>query len=217
MVGMIKALGMLSLLVLIGCSPIRSVPQDSRHQLELTLHDLQTNLDDLRHDMHCFTSELQILDGKMQRQDEVVQSIKHTVVEKQNVQVAQLHLEVTNMQEQLGIKALTQDQTAQDLRKVSSHTNAMTSAITQYKGRLNSLEKQMLHYEKQFGEIKKLRLALSNLTKSMQGEGDAYVVQSGDSLEKLAKRFDTTIREIKNENRLKGDLIVIGQKLSIPK
>ncbi len=43
-----------------------------------------------------------------------------------------------------------------------------------------------------------------------------YVVQSGDSLWLLAKKFNTTINAIKTLNNLTGDVIEIGQVLKIP-
>jgi membrane-bound lytic murein transglycosylase D len=42
-----------------------------------------------------------------------------------------------------------------------------------------------------------------------------YTVQRGDSLWRLAKRFGTTVGEIKQTNRLKRDRLTIGQRLKI--
>jgi LysM repeat protein len=47
------------------------------------------------------------------------------------------------------------------------------------------------------------------------GEGE-YVVQSGDSLSKIAARHGTTVAALKEANNLKSDVIRIGQKLKIP-
>lgn len=43
-----------------------------------------------------------------------------------------------------------------------------------------------------------------------------YYVESGDSLYKIANRFDTTIDELKKINNLSHDYLVIGQELKIP-
>ncbi|AAC06844.1 LysM peptidoglycan-binding domain-containing protein [Aquifex aeolicus] len=43
-----------------------------------------------------------------------------------------------------------------------------------------------------------------------------YRVRRGDTLIKIAKRFRTSVKEIKRINRLKGNLIRVGQKLKIP-
>jgi len=47
--------------------------------------------------------------------------------------------------------------------------------------------------------------------------GDAYVVQSGDSLSKIASKHGVKISELRAANpKVKGDKILIGQKLVIP-
>ncbi len=47
-------------------------------------------------------------------------------------------------------------------------------------------------------------------------ETTVYVVQSGDYLAKISKKFNVTIASIKSINNLKGDVIRVGQKLKIP-
>lgn len=43
-----------------------------------------------------------------------------------------------------------------------------------------------------------------------------YFVKSGDSLYNIAKRYNTTVDELKNLNELKSDVLQIGQSLLIP-
>jgi LysM repeat protein len=43
-----------------------------------------------------------------------------------------------------------------------------------------------------------------------------YVVQNGDYLAKISRKFNVTIPAIKSANSLKGDVIRVGQKLRIP-
>ncbi len=45
---------------------------------------------------------------------------------------------------------------------------------------------------------------------------NSYTVQSGDSLYSIAKRFNTTVDELKTINNLTSDILSIGQKLLIP-
>ncbi len=44
-----------------------------------------------------------------------------------------------------------------------------------------------------------------------------YTVKQGDSLKKIAKRFGVSWREIKRFNKLRSNVIRVGQKLKIPK
>ena len=47
--------------------------------------------------------------------------------------------------------------------------------------------------------------------------GFTYVVKSGDNLSSIAKRFNTTVKDIKKWNKLTSDAIRPGQKLRIDK
>lgn len=47
-------------------------------------------------------------------------------------------------------------------------------------------------------------------------EYTVYVVQSGDFLSKISKKFNVTIASIKSLNNLKSDKIRVGQKLKLP-
>jgi len=46
--------------------------------------------------------------------------------------------------------------------------------------------------------------------------GAEYVVQKGDSLSRIASRNGTTVKALREANKLKSDTILIGQKLVIP-
>ena len=52
---------------------------------------------------------------------------------------------------------------------------------------------------------------------SVPSETDTYVVQSGDSLYSIARRFDTTVDQLKTLNNLSSNILSIGQVLKVPK
>lgn len=47
-------------------------------------------------------------------------------------------------------------------------------------------------------------------------ENIVYIVQSGDSLWSIAKKYNVTVNDLKNANNLTNNLLQIGQKLIIP-
>ena len=52
--------------------------------------------------------------------------------------------------------------------------------------------------------------------KPVEPEYTIYIVQRGDYLAKISKRYNIKVDAIKNLNNLKGDVIKIGQKLKLP-
>ena len=70
-----------------------------------------------------------------------------------------------------------------------------------------------------FNDIEGFDPEENGLTVSVYDESlDVYVVQNGDTLWELAKRFDTTINELCKLNKISKDSILrIGMKLEVPK
>ena len=57
----------------------------------------------------------------------------------------------------------------------------------------------------------------ADLTKPVEPEYTVYVVQNGDYLAKISKKFNVTISSIKRLNpSIKKDVILVGQKLKLP-
>ena len=50
-----------------------------------------------------------------------------------------------------------------------------------------------------------------------QENAETYIVQSGDSLYSIARKFNTTVSEIKKLNNLSSNLLSLGQVLVLPK
>lgn len=55
-----------------------------------------------------------------------------------------------------------------------------------------------------------------NLPFQVELEGNVYIVEKGDTLYSLARRFNVSVNAIKEANNLTSDLLSIGQKLIIP-
>ncbi len=199
-----------------SCSPLRSSPNDEKHQLELTLHEVQTNLDDLRHDINCFQTELQILDGRIKYYENTLATLKQHDLEKQQAKIDQLTLQIQNLEKKWSSFEKVQQEEVRDLRELSSHANETTAALTQFKDRIGELEQEILGHNHRLDEVGKLKGRVEHLAKGFRGETKAYKVKPGDSLEKIARAHKTSVERIKKLNDLDQDLIVVGQELKIP-
>ena len=78
--------------------------------------------------------------------------------------------------------------------------------------RLNNLSNNVLS----IGQVLKIPSSESNNTGSNTGTTNTYVVKSGDSLYSIARKYNTTVDEIKRLNNLSSNLLNIGQVLKIP-
>jgi len=59
-------------------------------------------------------------------------------------------------------------------------------------------------------------LDMAKIAEPKKATESIYTVVSGDTLTKIAKKFDVTIKAIKERNNLKSDLILVEQQLVIP-
>ena len=60
------------------------------------------------------------------------------------------------------------------------------------------------------------RLIIRNTTSSTPSSGNYYTVIKGDSLYKIANKYNTTVDELKSLNNLTSNTLSIGQKLLLP-
>lgn len=203
-------------LICTSCSPLRSSPNDEKHQLELTLHEVQTNLDDLRHDINCFHTEMQILDGRIKYFENTLASLKQNDLEKQQAKIDQLSQQVQTLEKKWVSLDKNQQGDGKDLRELASHANETTAALAQFKDRIGELEQEIGSQNRRFDELSKLKGHIENLAKGLSADFIIYRVKPGDSLEKIARSHKTAVEKIKKLNHLEQDLIVVGQELKIP-
>lgn len=88
--------------------------------------------------------------------------------------------------------------------KIAQRYNTTVSAIKNY----NNLTTDDL----QIGQ----RLRIPNQNNNQPPQVQIYTVKSGDSLYKIAQRYNVTVDDLKNYNNLTSNMLRIGQVLRIP-
>lgn len=197
-----------------ACSPLKSSPEDEKHQMELTLHEVQTNLDDIRHDINCVRTDLQILDERINRQENSYDSLKKQQSTLMRDKVDAIAQQCQKLEQTIKELKNRQEHLNSQLEKVVTHSNETTTALTQHQKKLNELANISYQHTHTLKELATLKGSLEFLVQSVKGD-KVHIVQSGDTLEKIAKRYHTTVDRLKKINQLKKDLIYTGQELII--
>ncbi|NGX63628.1 MAG: Chromosome partition protein Smc [Candidatus Anoxychlamydiales bacterium] len=207
-------------LCITSCSPMKSSPKEEKHQMELTLHEVQTNLDDLRHDLNCFHTEVQIIDGKIKHQEDATQNLKQQHVEKLQHKLDTHTKQISTLDNKLSQFETKYSNSSSNISTLSNHANETTLALSQHKDKIKELENIIIRQNQRLDDIAKIKTTLQDIVKTIKSDSSNFIVyrvKAKDSLEKIAKANNVTIDSIKQINNLENDLIVIGQKLKIPK
>lgn len=205
----------------VACSPIKSSPKEEKHQMEMTVHEIQTNIDDLKHDLHSMQAEFQILDGKVASENSGKRQVREDFVESVQNKIDFLTKEIGSLSTRFSSLEKKQENLITDLKKISSHANETSMAISQYKDRMGEIEKEVTANQHRLDDIAKLKTTLDSVAKSLKNSKNepfstSYRVKPGDSLKKIAKSNKVSVEDIKKANNLEHDLIVVGQELFLP-
>ncbi len=72
------------------------------------------------------------------------------------------------------------------------------------------------HKDKLVAETRKTKDGANKHGTPTRETPQVHVVKKGDTLSEIAQQYDCTVEQLKQANRLKGDVISIGQKIRIP-
>lgn len=207
--------------------------------INTTVRQLRTDIADLKHEMRNHEDEIRIFDRKIQSQENSFEDFKQQLLDETQSQrdltrAATINLEgrtdtlnqsISNLD--ASVKGLTSD-----LRLIKTQSNDSVAVLGQYRQKIGELE-EIIHTQGQL--IQNLEQALKSMvevweaketarelaTKPLEATSSSdsdktYKVQSGDSLEKIAKAHKVSVQSLRAANQLTGDRILIGQTLKIP-
>lgn len=181
-----------------------------------TFRSVSEHLDMLKMELANHEAEIRVLQEKIVNQEDIIEALRHEL--DQVVKESSLKVEGTKtmmVAQEGNIKGFVGD-----LDRLRSHANESATKMEDHQGRLRKLED---FSRVQSDNINNMQAALRSILEALKAEGDnpigeviTYQVKAGDSLGLIAKRYKTTIKEIKTLNKLKNDTIVVGQKLTMP-
>ena len=176
---------------------------------------------------------LQTLSYKVSAVDQELSTLRQRI-QNQELVLDSMHKEVSNLikaakesqskafstsDSRLKAMEKTLENLVRDLKQFKTHANDTTSSISELQKCLHKYEENA---KLQAEQIKNLESALRSLALAMQpscvksSKKETYKVKNGDTLEKIAKKYNTTVEAIKKENDLAKSTIYSGQELTIP-
>jgi LysM repeat protein len=158
-----------------------------RGSQDSAINDLRMEIADLKHALHGTEVEVKLLEERME-------SAEGTLITTPTDDSAELKRRIAVLEK--------------NLEKFSNFATQTTAALTVYRQQISSIDSKL-------DEISKLRSTLSQLSQKPQ-QASTYQVKPGDSLEKIARKFQISVDLLKQENNLSSDKIVVGQQLAIP-
>ncbi|MBB65476.1 MAG: hypothetical protein CMO81_10470 [Waddliaceae bacterium] len=175
----------------------------------------------LQNELHNLTTEMAILDDKIEIQDQTIAALRQQIMEEISNQRQGIQKQSRGVEEQLKNLESNYRGVRQDLDKIRRHNNELVAGLEGVKKQLTQLDEAITQQDRNQANLQK---ALTSLMDAIQSDhkrpsvqkSTTYTVQSGDSLDKIARKFKITVEGIKKANQLEKDLIVIGQKLIIP-
>ena len=179
----------------------------------------------IKHEQDNIEVELRLFEGKINTLEESLSMIHQDIASQQETTKRIVAKSLAEADERMMNFQATIDGFTQDLRELKTHANDISSSFAQYKRRFGDFEKLVDRHGRNIENLEAALRALTALVREQgPGKGSAaavasgakYKVKSGDTLEKIARAHKTTVRQIKEHNHLKNDLIIVGQELNLP-
>ena len=207
-----KLLSMIALAVILSsCGSISSTKND-KHQMELSIHNVRREVEEVKHELNTYEIEHHVIEGKLIDQDQSLKTLHSQFTELNSDKIESLIQEFKSLDKKLNNISKKQEKITSDIRQLTSYSNETTTALTQYKDKIGHLEKIV---SIQSGHLQQL-LKKEHITMDPIGSSKSYKIQSGDSLEKIAKQHHTSVDVLKSLNNLSSDLIVVGEYMVVP-
>lgn len=209
----------LLLLSLTGCVYTAASGTDEKARSELGY---------IKHEQDNIDVELRIFEGRLDTLEETLSLLKQDIANQQEALLRQVSGQVARGDERmLQLQSFT-DEFSRDIRELKTQSNDLSASFSQYKRRFGEFEKVVDRHERNIENLEAAIRSLTAMLKAVPEEKGSsviaatvarsnYRVRSGDTLEKIARAHNITVRQLKEFNQLKNDLIVVDQELTIPK
>ncbi len=210
--------------LLTACAGNNSNARD--YQLEVTLHKIRADIEEIKHDLHTHQMELSVLEGKVLNSEDAFLAMKKEELDHEHGKMDKYREQLGLMVARLAQAEKKQEESEKHVKNLLLHNAEIQKALTQYKDKINELERNLSLQTQSLTEMMKIKDHLKTISEMAMGQPSidadghplqSYRVKAGDSLEKIAKEHRTSVESLRKMNHLSNDLILAGQDLLVPK
>lgn len=181
----------------------------------LAIQEFRLDLAEHGQALHSHKVEIELLNEKLDNLQLSLSGFKDEMKGNGEVDIEVTKERASQLEKRVATLEKQSKSLSSDLSLLKDHINAATSSVADMERKWGSLEKDLSL------DIKNLKSTLQSIVAYVEGGPSKlstknYIVQSGDTLEKIALKNKTTIRELKDLNALNSDKIFSGQKLQLP-
>lgn len=217
-----KLIFRLAVLIILIAVPLEAAPKRYfDDQATVSMREMRDSLDDLRHEVNNHETEIKTYEDKLHNLETIIDSFRQQSTDTALAHKDALKDSAATLEMKLNSLETTTKGLVADVKQFKNHANETASAMAQYKQKLTDLEKIL---EIQNQNIDSLQTAIKSLSDVLQVKSNLplsssdklYKVAPGDSLEKIARKHQTSIQIIKDLNGLSNDKIIVGKTLKVP-
>ncbi len=190
----------------------------------ILLREILDCLDNIKNDVQIHESRLATFEEKFKNIEDIIDSVRQQV----NSSTQAVRETLKNHSADLNAKLADQQNNAKGLfSEVKSFANDNQQTLNDYRQRIAELEKNMVQQNSNISNLQSALASIIDIIKNTESAPEKaevlssepgekiYKVKAGDSLEKIAKQNQTSVKKLKELNNLTSDQIIIGQKLKI--
>jgi LysM repeat protein len=198
-------------LILGGCVS-QFLSENEKNQNHLLYEEMRQELADVKHSLQSTQLSLQILEEKIQDQEHSFTSFKQQEFTK-TPRLEQLGFQVNALEKKFSLLEKAHEKSTTDFKHLQFEAGQTAQKI-------QDLEREIAQHKLHLSDIAKLKTTLTSISEAMHPPQPVplkkHKVKSGETLEKIARQYHTTVSAIKKQNQIRDDRIRIGDEIEIP-
>ncbi|MBU6149411.1 MAG: LysM peptidoglycan-binding domain-containing protein [Verrucomicrobia bacterium] len=201
-------------LILASCSNLVVSQKSEKQQMEFSVQKLKNEIEDLKQEMKTYQIEVGILEGRIMNHEEDLSALQVNDLPGKGG-LRSLDSGTLNEKKIVEIER-TLEHLVKRFDRVELESREIAKVVASYKQKFHEMEKYLQAQTDSLQEIGRIRQSLKEI-RDDSSEYLTYRVRAGDSLEKIARQFGSSLEQLKKINQLHNDLILVGQEIRVPK